>query len=131
MKRPLIIILALFGLILFSAVPLSAAAQEKIPTAITISLDPATPGPGDKFMVTGVLKTKTGEILGNKNVYLDSTKAGAQWGTLQPLWHVKTSTEGTYSFFRPETSPSEELRVRFDGSYKYGNCTSEVISIKK
>ena len=125
------VIITLFGVFLFIAVPSSAAVQGQIPTTLSISIDPLNPGPGQDFMVTGVLKTASGEILGNKYVFLDSTKAGAQWGTLQPLWQVKTSTTGTYSFYRPVTSPAEELRVRFDGTPTYSNCTSDVISIKK
>jgi hypothetical protein len=131
MKYFSFVLLAFFGVILVIITPSYAAIQEKIPTTISISIDPANPGTGDDFMVTGVLTTSSGEILGNKYVYLDSTKAGAQWGTLQPLWQGKTDTTGAYSFYRPITSPAEELRVRFDGTYKYGNSTSEVISINK
>jgi hypothetical protein len=116
---------------LLTLVPVSAAVTEKVPTTISMTIDPATPKDGEGFMVTGVLKTKGGEVLGNKYVYLDSTKAGAQHGTLQPLWQVKTSTTGTYSFYRPPQSPDEDLRVRFDGTTFYTNCTSEVVKIKR
>lgn len=111
--------------------PLSGATQQKIPTSITISVDPQNPQSGEGFMVTGTLSDRDGKILGNKHVFLDSTKAGAVHGTLQPLWQITTSTTGTYSFYRPPQSPAEELRVRFDGNYVYANCTSEVITINK
>jgi len=124
----LIMVLGFFALCMN---PVTAAVSEKTATAITISVDPSEPQKGEGFTVTGVLKTADGELLGNKYVYLDSTMAGAEHGTLQPLWQTKTSTTGTYSFYRPPQSPAEDLRVRFDGNYRYQNCTSDLISVHK
>jgi hypothetical protein len=130
-RHNLPILLLAFGILLLCVHPVNAASQEKIPSSITITVDPATPQKGEGFMITGTLTAKDGTVLGNKHVYLDSTMAGANHGTLQPLWQTTTSTAGTYSFYRPPQSPSEELRVRFDGNYVYANCTSNTLTITR
>lgn len=60
-----------------------AEEQDRIPTKISIALDPATPQAGQEFYITGTLISTTGEPLGNKWIVLESTAAGATPGKFQ------------------------------------------------
>ena len=105
--------------------------EERIPTMITIALDPATPQVGQLFYITGTLISSSGEPLGNKWITLESTAAGATPGKFQYLKVVRTERDGSYAFFRPAASPPEDLQVRFKGLYPYAASVSEVVSAKK
>jgi hypothetical protein len=59
----------------------AAPVENRIPTMISIALDPADPQPGQSFYITGTLITSKGEPLGNKWVVLESTAAGATRGS--------------------------------------------------
>lgn len=124
-------------LILFVAVSLSlilspaSGAEEKIPTSLTIALDPANPGEGVGFYVTGTLTTDAGDPLGNKWVVLESTAAGARPGTFQYLTVVRTEEDGSYRFYRPAASPPEDLRTVFKGIYGYESSTSDEVSARR
>jgi len=105
--------------------------ENRIPTMISIALDPAKPLPGQPFFITGTLITSTGEPLGNKWVVLESTAAGATPGKFQYLKVTRTERDGTYSFFRPAASPPEDLQVRFKGLYPYAASVSDMVTAKK
>jgi hypothetical protein len=105
--------------------------EERIPTIISIALDPAKPQLGEPFYITGTLITTTGESLGNKWIVLESTAAGARPGTFDYLKNTRTERDGTYSFYRPASSPPEELRVRFKGLYPYAPSMSSEVCAKK
>jgi hypothetical protein len=130
-RIPLLVSIVILMSMIWVATPVSAASAGKNETNLSITLYPENPQAGEGFTVSGVLTAKSGEILGNKYVFLDSTKAGAEWGTLQTLWQTKTNTTGGFSFYRPPTSPAEVLRVRFDGTTEYSPSASQNISIKK
>jgi len=109
----------------------AAPVENRIPTMISIALDPADPQPGQSFYITGTLITSKGEPLGNKWVVLESTAAGATPGKFQYLKVTRTERDGTYSFFRPAASPPEDLQVRFRGLYPYAASVSDVVTAKK
>ena len=117
------------ALVLFASA--SAAGQERLPTTISIALDPAKPAADQGFFITGTLITDTGEPLGNKWITLESTAAGATPGKFQYLKVTRTERDGSYSFFRPAASPPEDLMVRFKGLYPYEASESEVVTAKK
>lgn len=105
--------------------------KDLIPTTITLTLSPENPGADEGFFITGTLATKDGEPLGNKVITLESTKAGARPGPFGFLKTVSTTQNGTYSFYRPPSSPSEKLRVVFKGNYIYNATTSDEISVRQ
>ncbi len=120
------------SLLLMMAGGVSAAPQEeRIPTMISIALDPANPQLGQPFFITGTLISSTGEPLGNKWITLESTAAGATPGKFQYLKVTRTERDGSYSFFRPAASPPEDLQVRFKGLYPYAASVSEIVTAKK
>lgn len=129
--RALCLLLMMCAIGFLAGICVSAAEQERIPTAISIALDPANPQPGQEFYITGTLITSSGEPLGNKWVALESTAAGAAPGKFQYLHVIRTELDGSYSFFRPVTSPPEDLQVRFKGLYSYAASVSEVVTAKK
>lgn len=128
-------ILALILVVCITAIlagsPAFAAEQEREPTTISIVLDPANPGQGDEFYITGTLLSSAGEPLGNKWVTLESTAAGATPGKFQYLKVTRTNLDGSFSFYRPATSPPEDLKVLFKGLYPYASSESEILSAKK
>ena len=117
--------------LLFVLTSSSAADQERIPTMISISLDPAVPQTGEGFYITGTLISAIGDPLGNKWVVLQSTAAGATPGKFQYLTVTRTERDGTYSFFRPASSPPEELKVTFKGLYPFAPSESEIVAAKE
>ncbi|HWQ67987.1 MAG TPA: hypothetical protein VN372_14100 [Methanospirillum sp.] len=127
------LLLVLISCVIIGAGSVSAAApaSSKIPTQITMTINPASPGIHDDFTVTGVLTTNTGEILGNKYIILESTAAGKRPGKLTFLENVRTQLDGSYYFYRPAASPPETLRVRFDGNYVFNATMSQEITVKK
>ncbi|WP_048067613.1 hypothetical protein [Methanospirillum hungatei] len=105
--------------------------EERVPTIISIALDPAHPQIGQPFYITGTLISSTGEPLGNKWITLESTAAGATPGKFQYLKVTRTERDGSYMFFRPAASPPEDLQVRFKGLYPYAASVSDVVTAKK
>lgn len=129
--KTLCLLLIMCAIGLFAGICVSAAEQERIPTVISIALDPANPEPGQGFYITGTLISSSGEPLGNKWVVLESTAAGAAPGKFQYLHVTRTELDGTYSFFRPAASPPEDLQVRFKGLHPYAASVSDEVKAKK
>lgn len=125
----LLLILGVMGS--FAGVCASVAESDRIPTQISIALDPANPQTGQAFYITGTLISSTGEPLGNKWVVLESTAAGATPGKFQYLKVTRTDRDGTYSFYRPPASPPEDLQVKFKGLYPYAASVSDIVTAKK
>jgi len=129
-KRTIFFITGLI-LVLLLSLPVSGDEQTRIPTEITIALDPVNPTSGQGFFINGNLSTEAGEPLGNKWVTLLSTQAGATPGPFGYLTVTKTALEGSFQFYRPPSSPPEDLKVIFKGLYGYNSSESNVVSAKK
>lgn len=131
MGRVGVCFLILCGIGIFAGCSVSAEELERIPTQISIALDPAAPQIGQEFYITGTLITSTGEPLGNKWVTLESTAAGATPGKFQYLTVTRTERDGSYVFHRPAASPPEDLQVRYKGLYPYAASVSDIVTAKK
>jgi len=121
----------IYLLLIFAGGVSAAPQEERVPTIISIALDPAHPQIGQPFYITGTLISSTGEPLGNKWITLESTAAGATPGKFQYLKVTRTERDGSYMFFRPAASPPEDLQVRFKGLYPYAASVSDVVTAKK
>jgi len=126
-----LLILCAIGALAGSIACAAPGQQDRIPSLISIALDPAVPQPGQGFYITGTLISSTGEPLGNKWIVLESTAAGATPGKFQYLTVTRTERDGSYVFHRPAASPPEDLQVRFKGLYPYAASVSDVVTAKK
>jgi len=131
MRSSVLLLLIVCAIGILAGTGVCAEEQDRIPTKISIALDPATPQAGQEFYITGTLISTTGEPLGNKWIVLESTAAGATPGKFQYLKVTRTERDGSFSFFRPSASPPEDLKVRFKGLYPYAASESDVVSAKK
>jgi hypothetical protein len=119
------IILLIFVLFIGGGATVLADMEKSV---ITISSNPTDPGKDVAFTITGVLTDGKGNILGNKKVTLESISPDNGSGDYAFLAVTTTDINGSYSFFRPEGSPAENLRVKFAGNEKYEGVVSSVVS---
>jgi len=101
---------------------------DKEKSVITIATNPENPGDDLAFTITGVLTDGKGNVLGNKKLTLESI--GPENGDGDYIFLAVTTTDinGSYSFFRPQGSPAENLRVKFAGNDNYEGVISSIVS---
>ncbi|MFH0968837.1 MAG: PEGA domain-containing protein [Methanobacteriota archaeon] len=108
-----------------------SVSAEKIPTNLTIGINPVNPTINESFHVFGLLTTKDGKPLGNKRVTLESSQKGVNDTEKFSFIGIKvTDREGGYEFFRPVDSPPEFLKITFAGNDEYEPVTSPVIAVR-
>jgi len=105
----------------------STVLADKVETSLSILTDPDDPGYDLPFKIVGILKDGDGNLLGNKKVTLEQFESDNPDANYKFLATATTDINGNYSFFRPDASPAEYLRVKYNGNNQFEGTVSEII----